>query len=732
MRILLISNRAPVSIVMKNGRQTYAKSSGGLASGLTAYVEKMKKVHSEVSVLWIGWPGAAVDDEKKTGAEILQNHGVKCVFLSEEVMDNFYQGFCNKTIWPLFHYFPGLAEYKEEYWSQYREVNERFCSAVLEAYRPGDVVWVHDYHLMLLPALLREKIPDAPIGFFLHIPFPSYEVFRLLPESWRKKLLEGLLGADLIGFHTHDYRTYFLRSILRILGLQHHMGDVRYNNRLVKADTFPMGIDFARFAAAAKSKASAMEKKRLTRKFSSFKRILSIDRQDYSKGILNRLEGYRDFLEQNPRWRGRVSLIMVVIPSRIGVESYQEIKNQIDALVGSINGSFGDLQWMPVVYQYRSLSFDELSALYATSDVALVTPLRDGMNLIAKEYIASRTDKKGVLILSEMAGAVEELDESLVINPNNPLAIAQAIEKAFSMPVFEQKRRIQIMQERVKNYNVFKWADDFLTTLRVVKEKQERLRMKLLDAITRKEIVYRYKKSNGRLLFLDYDGTLVPHEVNPDAAKPPVALLQLLKKLLRDEKTRIVIISGRGKQVLDEWFGEVGVELAAEHGILFKENNSKWKLLKPVRSQWKRKLMPVMLRMADKLPGSFVEEKEYSIAFHYRKCDPAFAALRVRELANFLVNFTVNMDVQLLFGDKILEVKNAGIDKGVAAMHWLTDHRKSPGFILAAGNDQTDEDMFRGLPKEAYTIRVGDTPSYARYNLPTSQDLLKLLAELAS
>jgi len=729
MRILLISNRAPISIIDKDGRQRYEKSSGGLVTGLSAYIKRALVGGEKVPVLWIGWPGAAVAHEKKTAAEVMKQYQVKCVFLSETLMENFYQGFCNKTLWPLFHYFPGLTEYKEEYWRQYRDVNEKFCKAVLEVYRPGDFIWVHDYHLLLLPAMLRERLPETSIGFFLHIPFPAYEVFRLLPEQWRKSLLEGMLGADLIGFHTHDYRTYFLRSALRILGLQHRMGEVQYNNRLVRADTFPMGIDYGKFSRAAKSKRSTSARKRLPGKFPSVRHVLSIDRQDYSKGILNRLEGYRKFLVKHPYWRGRVTLLMVVIPSRIGVQSYQATKDRIDALVGAINGSFGNMQWTPVVYQYRSLPFYELSALYSGCEVALVTPLRDGMNLIAKEYIASRSDKKGVLILSEMAGAVEELNESLVINPNNPDSIDQALLEALRMPAAEQKRRITAMQERVRKYTVFKWADDFVASLRAVKVKQELLQMKTMGSAARHRLILDFRKARSRWLFLDYDGTLMPHMAKPAEAGPSGELLKLLTALLRDKKTRLVLISGRGRKIMDAWFSVTGAELAAEHGLLCKERNQKWKMLRPVRLDWKKKILPLMEEMTEKLPGSFVEEKEYGVAFHYRKSDPDLAALRVRELASFLVSFTSNMDIQLQAGDKTLEVKNAGIDKGVAAMHWLSQEEK-PEFILAAGNDQTDEDMFRVMPVDAYTIRVGNDLSRARYNLPSIGDLLDLLARL--
>src|SRR5258705_6744794 len=303
MALIIVSNRAPVSIVSEGGTYRYDNSSGGLASGLRAYVERMQHKKNAEEITWLGWPGITVpeSDENKIRKELLQKFAVHSVFLAEDTMERFYQGFCNKTIWPLFHYFPSLATYEKENWEEYVEVNRIFCDALLRIVKRNDTIWVHDYHLMLLPAMLRKKLPDAEIGFFLHIPFPSYEVFRLLPSEWRRQIFEGMYGADLIGFHTHDYRTYFLRSSMRILGLNNHMGEVFYNDRLVKVDTFPMGIDYRKYHSAALSKKVQKEKGLLRKTIRGKKLILSLDRQDYSKGILHRLRGYDHFLKNHPQ-----------------------------------------------------------------------------------------------------------------------------------------------------------------------------------------------------------------------------------------------------------------------------------------------------------------------------------------------------------------------------------------------------------------------------------------------
>jgi trehalose 6-phosphate synthase/phosphatase len=397
--------------------------------------------------------------------------------------------------------------------------------------------------------------------------------------------------------------------------------------------------------------------------------------------------------------------------------------------VGSINGKYGNLEWMPIVYQYRSLTFSELIALYNSSDVALITPLRDGMNLIAKEYIASRTDNRGVLILSEMAGAIEELGESVIINPNNIEEISKALVAALNMRNKDQKAYIRIMQKRLKNYDVFKWVDDFLGALHHLKKKQERLRAKVLLLSASKIMFSAFKQAEHRILFLDYDGTLTPYKNHPADAIPGKHLLKTFRKILDHPDTEIVLISGRDRNTLEQWFGQLHISIVAEHGLFLREKNSKWQLLKPIRKNWKKKIIPILDRYSEKLPGSFVEEKEYSVVFHYRKSDPAFASLRMKELYNYLVNYTSNMDVQLIDANKALEVKNAGIDKGVAALHWLSKIKKKKTFVFAAGDDTTDEDLFRVMPENAYSIRVGLQPTFARFNVNNQKDVIGLLEE---
>jgi trehalose 6-phosphate synthase/phosphatase len=731
-RLIIVSNRLPFTANVVEEQVQFNESAGGLATGIGAFLDSYK-YHFPKSEehLWVGWPGNTIVEKYHdlVRARSLSDYHAYPVFLSEADMENFYLGFCNKTLWPLFHYFPPYTVYKEEYWQQYKRVNQFFAETLQHIVQEEDLVWIQDYHLLLLPQMLRERFSRTRIGFFLHIPFPSFEVFRLLPLRWRREILEGILGADLIGFHTYEYTQHFLQSVLRVLGLDHYMGQITLPSRIAKVGTYPMGIDFKKFQEASTDLETEAEKQGLRKVLGDSKVILSVDRLDYSKGILNRLQGYELLLESYPEFRGRAVLIMVVVPSRIGVDQYEQMKRQIEEHVGKINGRFGSISWTPILYQFRSLSLYPLAALYSLSDVALVTPLRDGMNLIAKEYVASRTDKTGVLILSEMAGAAKELGEAIIINPNDRMEIATGLKEALEMPLREQTRRIQIMQNRLRRYDVIRWARDFVNDLTAMRDVQEQFGAKLLGQQARERLTRTYAHATNRLLLLDYDGTLTPLVRHPGLAVPSGSILKLLEDLSSDQHSTIVLISGRDRQTLESWFGNIRIALVAEHGFWWKEPGSEWQMLKHVSADWKAQLLPILEQYADRLPGALVEEKEYSIVWHYRAADPEQARSLVTELTDHLVNFTANIDVQVLQGSKVVEVRPAGVSKGLAALRWISTQKRD--FILAIGDDWTDEDLFAILPEDAYSIRVGVTSTRARFNLRNVDEVIGLLQPLA-
>ncbi len=732
-RLVIVANRLPFSASTESGSLVYTESPGGVASGLRTYLNSLGTARPDTpEYLWVGWPGSAIEPGFRSELRSVasSDYHSSPVFLSGEEMEKFYQGFCNRTIWPLFHYFPTYAAFDDEEWRQYRHVNEVFCEAVLDSVQDGDVIWIHDYHLMLLPGLLRQQRRNLTIGFFLHIPFPSFEIFRLLPASWRQRILEGILGADLIGFHTYGYMQYFLQCVLRLLGHENNMGVIALPGRVIRAETFPMGIDFGKFHEASLDPEVHEESKALRTTLAGLKIVLSVDRLDYTKGVLNRLRGYNLLLEENPGFRAGVVLVMVLVPSRIGVEQYDVMKKQIEELVGQINGKFGTVGWTPVIYQYRNLTFEPLAALYAVSDVCLVTPLRDGMNLVAKEYVASRRDGAGVLVLSEMAGAAKELGEAVIVNPHSNGEIARGLKEALEMSPEEQRRRNGILQNRLRRYDVTHWANEFIGQLLSQKQSQKRFETRLLPAAVREEMLDRFDRSGKRVLFLDYDGTLTPIVSHPEAAKPGRHLLALLRRLAGDPRTTVALISGRDRKTIQTWFGSLPINLVAEHGVWVREVGEEWKMLEEQRGDWKPRIIPIFERYMDLLPGAFVEEKEYSVAWHYRRAHPEQGEMLAGEMVDHLMSFTANIDLQVIQGKKVIEVRNAGNHKGKAGLHWLT--KEQYDFIFAAGDDWTDEDLFSVLPDTAYSIRVGLVNSHARFNLIDSADVFALLESLAA
>jgi len=723
-RVLIVANRLPFNITKRTGDFHFRPSPGGLATGLSSLSESYER-------LWIGWPGITNEKLNNKDKELirkrLSSENCRPVFLSRKQNDLYYLGFCNKTIWPLFHYFPMRTVYEMQFWKTYKHVNQIFCDEVIKIAKPDDNIWVHDYQLMLLPQLLREKLPELEIGFFMHIPWPSFELFRLMP--WREEILNGLLGADLIGFHTYDYARHFLSSICRILGLEHTLGKVNLGNRMIKIDAFPMGIDYEKYSGAISKTSVKNEVKKILAKAEKRKIIISIDRLDYTKGIIRRLEAFDLFLSENPEYKGKVILIMVAVPSRTGVQDYKILRERLEQLVGRVNGEHGTLGNIPVWYHYCSLPFKNITALYNAADVALITPLRDGMNLIAKEFIATKTDGKGVLILSEMTGAASELGEALVINAYNKRAIINAIKEALEMPLSEQKERNKLMQKRLKRYNILRWSNDFMNALLEIRKTQQNFSVRKLFDNTRKKLISDFSKSHKRLLLLDYDGTLVGFKSKPSLAAPDKEITKILQNLANNQKNNVVIVSGRDKVTLDKWFAGLNIDLVAEHGAWIKAKGKEWQTIQPFETEWKQTIRPVLKLFSDRTAGSFIEEKEFCIVWHYRRSDPELAYIREHELRDALLNLTENLDVGVFEGHKILEIRNVGVNKGRAVEFWIAKQKWD--FLLAAGDDYTDEEMFGALPKGAYSIKVGLSISKARFNVDNTGNIRSLLKELA-
>lgn len=718
-RIIIVSNRLPFTIAKKDNGYQLTPSSGGLASSLSSYIKSLKSKN----YLWIGWTGSETDKKEMPDIrqKLSEEQNFIAINLPKTSIKNFYQGFCNSTIWPLFHNFIPYAEFKDKYWQSYKQVNKKFCQEILKVATADDLILIQDYHLMLLPKLLKEINPNLKVGFFLHTPFPSLDVFQNLPGQWRTEILYGLLGADLVGFHTTDYTQNFLRVIQRTLGLPLNLGKVQI-------DTFPIGINFDKFFQASLKQNAVLQEQEWKKLTGTEKVILSIDRLDYTKGISTRIQGYEKFLKDNPESYQKISLVLVVIPSREDLKQYKAIKKQIEKQVHKINSKFGTKNWQPIHYFYQSLPFEKLIGLYKVSDIALVTPIRDGMNLIAKEYIASRNDKSGVLILSELAGSANEMPETIVINPNSAEEIARAITQAINTPRSQQIGINTTLQNRLQENNVIKWANNFINSLILTHiQKKQRLIQKL-DNKSSLQILKHYTKAQKRLILLDYDGTLAPFVKNPQLAKPDKTLLLILSKLASTPNTKVIVISGRDKDTLEKWLGNFPVGLTAEHGSFIKDQGSYWKMLKPLKKNWKQQIRPIMERYVQNISGSFIEEKDYSIAWHYRGSDPLAAKKYTLELLEYLNQLTATSYLQVLDGDKVLEVKNRGVDKGDAALYFI--NKDQYDFILAIGDDVTDEDMFKNIPFYSYSIKVGSGESAAKFCVKNCKEVINLITNL--
>lgn len=725
-KTVLISNRLPIKITRDADTFAFSPSIGGLATGL-------KSMHDEGDSLWIGWCGLSQgtltgDDHEVLEQRLKNEHQCVPVFLSDKEMDDYYYGFCNHTIWPLFHYFTGDAEYRHTQWDAYHAVNRKFYDRIADIVDNGDTVWVHDYHLMLLPQMIRKTFPDTRIGFFLHIPFPSFEIFRLLP--WREQILKGLLGADLVGFHTYDYVRHFFSSVRRLLGYEQNLGYLNIDNRLVKSDVFPMGIDYDRYHNAHKQESVQEETRDILSKAEGTRLILSVDRLDYTKGIPERIKSFRRFLQAYPEYRENVTLILIVAPSRTEVDTYHDLLKEVQELVSDTNGEHGTIGWVPIWFFFRSFGFESLTALFAAADVLLVTPVRDGMNLVAKEYVAAHPGKNGMLVLSETAGVVSELGEAIIVNPNNIHEVADGIKAAFEMSDAEKISKTTLMQKRLSYYNVEYWAHDFLDELVAVKAHQEQSAVMRMNAETVDTMLKEAQAAEKRLFLLDYDGTLTGFTNTPAEARPDAQLKTMLRTLAEDPRNHVLIISGRDRHCLTEWFGDLPVSLTAAHGMWTRHQGAAWEQVENLNNEWKETIRPMLDVHTARTPGSFLEEKDYSLAWHYRRCELELAAVRVSELKDALSDLTQNLNIGLLTGNKVIEIKDTTVNKGRAASLWL--HADAWDFIFAAGDDWTDEDMFAILPDNAWSIKVGSGISEAHYRTDSTKSLRTLLSRFTT
>lgn len=719
-RLLLVSNRLPITVRNDRGPLQVTRSTGGLATGL-------RGVHATPDTLWVGWPGDTArmsDGQRAELTRLLDTARLHAVPLSPSEVSAYYDGFSNGVLWPLFHYLLDRVPLEATTYDTWRRVNERFADIVADLVTGDDIAWVHDYHLCLVPSMLRARRPDLRIGFFLHIPFPAAELYRTL--AWRRPVLEGLLGADVVGFHTAACRRHFADAAALILGHRierapraEHAQTLRVGARAVRLVVAPMGVDVTALEHLARSPTVSAAAADLREPGTRL--LLGVDRLDYTKGIPRRLLAFERLLERSPALRGHVRMLQVAVPSRERVDAYRHIRRSVEEHVGRINGLYTQGSTVPVHYVYRSLTEEQVVAHYRAADVMLVTPLRDGMNLVAKEFVAARDDLDGVLVLSELAGAAAELDAALLVNPYDVAAQADAVARALTMPEAERRLRMHTLRTRVRHNDVRAWANGFLAHLRAApaRPSPEPTRLDLAVATVR--------AAPRRLLLLDYDGTLVPFAPTPPQAAPDAELLELLRALARVPGTDLHIVSGRRRTDLQRWFGELPIGLHAEHGLWSRwPHRSRWEMRPLPLADWKAAVRPGLESWCARIPGALLEEKTASLAFHYR--ESGLLALP-EALRAELEEHTRWLPVDLIAGSRVLELRARGTDKGVIVQA-LRARGALGEAILAMGDDRTDADLLGALPPEAVTVQVGDVPLPARWRVSDPKEARALLGTL--
>ena len=765
-----------------DGSFSIKQNIGGLATAIGPY----HKDHS--NCLWVGWSGMSSEgrdqDELERITKAYRRRRCVPIFLTDEQVEGYYAGFSNDALWPLFHDFGHEATFELDDWESYKQVNAIFAQTLEPLIKEGDTVWVQDYHLMLLPKMLRERFPKASIGWFLHIPFPSPEIFRSLP--WGKEILEGVLGADLLGFHTVDYVESFESAVKLLLDAELDDNGVitKPDGTKSTADAFPIGIDYTLYMRTSRSRPARLMRrgieeasgKRLGRQYQTWlaaegdavseavakegswwshlaheelpelnlaraaagkkpnKVVISVDRLDYTKGIPERLRAFQRMLEKYPEWTGHVTYYLLATPSRENVETYRRLKQQVDQLVGMINGRYSLLSWTPIHYITRALPIKPVTGIYAAGDVALVTPLRDGMNLVSKEYLACHDGRDGALVLSNMCGAANELDQAFIVNPYDIEAVAEALHDALEIDSHEARRRNMAMQARLKVRTAASWCAGFLDALTQVSNTS--LADKRLRREQSSQIMKQWDNATHKLLLCDYDGTLTPLVRTPGRAKPSQALTALIKHVGSQPNVEMVIVSGRSHETMEQWFGSLPVSLIAEHGAWHRDYSEKgfgkWERAAglPDPDNWRPVIESIMKDAVKHAPRSFIEHKDDALAWHYRLASETSAARQRERLLAALRPITQDLGLMVMENTKVVEVCPLVTSKGIGIKPWTTSGRYD--FMLAVGDDTTDETMFAAMPPDSWTIKVGAGMTKARSRVLNAQSLQRLLMYLTA
>lgn len=717
-KIFITSNRLPVTVVRTVEGFKVKPSNGGLATAL-------QSVFGQQNSYWIGWPGIILNDktEEQQVTELLTPLGFIPVFLSQAEFDGYYSGFSNAILWPLFHYHPGHCLFKPEYWDSYVQVNQKFAKVINEQVPKNDFVWIHDYQLMLLPSFLNHP----HLSYFHHIPFPASEIFGIIP--WRNELLDALLHCKHLVFQTEKDGINFQRTCERYASPKYIDDVTQTLLPSIKIAAHPISIDAFSFEQTAKKSSVLNRSEEIRKVFHNQKIFLSVDRLDYSKGILERLAAFNLLLQDFPKYRGQVVLIMLIVPSRSEVPSYEEHKRKVDEMVGKINAEFANLDWRPVHYHYQQTDRDELCAYYKAADICLITSLRDGLNLVSKEYIACQTNNEGVLILSEMAGAAEELRYALKVHPYNIKQMVMSISYALEMDESERRARMETLRNQIFGYTVFDWLHKIFQEVFLQYNHLNFTFEQNLNADLVENIRLKFRQAQQRVILLDYDGCLRKLEPHPQLATPSKELIQLLCNLNALPETTVALVSGRSRTDMEEWFGNCGIILIAEHGAWYKHSATDWEPYGTEMGQYRNKIYNFLKKHI--VEGTYLEEKKVGYCLHYKQCKPSVALSLQSTLEKEFQHYreTEKIPCRYMISNNHFEILPQILNKGNAVKKFISFNNES--FILAAGDDDTDEDLFAVLPKSAFTFKIGRKATKAKVRIAEIERFIGLLSDLA-
>ncbi|KAI8636602.1 glycosyltransferase family 20-domain-containing protein [Parasitella parasitica] len=716
-------------------------------SAMYAALDSLKK---DYPTLYIGGTGTVLtyqdkqavdsasitDSDKESLKHLLRTkHDMVPIFIDDKLSFGHYEGYSKQVLWPLMHYLMWSDSVDEvSFWDDYVRVNHIFANEAIANYQEGDIIWVHDYHLMLVPQIIREALPHAPVGLFMHTPFPSSEIFRCLPH--RKEVLLGILGANVVGFQTYNYARHFASTCTRILGFEYTPSGILANGILIQIEIYPIGIDVERTRYHCHRPGVAPKTKAIRERYAGKKIIIGRDKLDPVKGVLQKLEAFETFLTDFPEWREKVVLIQVTSPGVLGAT---ELENKASEIVARINSKFGSLEFTPANLFNQHIDRDEYYALLEVADIGLVTPIIDGMNTASFEYVVAQEQQHSPLILSEFAGTANSMGAAVIVNPWDCKEVARAIEECLSMSEEEKTLKYQQLHRFVTSHTAAYWARSLLNGL-LNSPKNNWGNTTPLD-VSRVQAEYNGRKK--RAFFFDYDGTLVPICQNPEDAKPSQQVIDILTKLCKDPDNVVWVVSGRNKNFLENWLGHIpNLGLSSEHGCFIRDPNSTvWvSLIDNFDMSWKDDVKEVFEYYTERTPGSFIEEKECALTWHYRKADPKYGAFQARELQNHLEqNVVGKLPVECLIGKMNVEVRPSLVNKGVIIKRAITQNPEIE-FMFCAGDDRTDEDMFRilermdlgGIQMIQFTVIVGnvDRKTLANWKLDSHQDLLEILQTL--